>query len=315
MFKSKFKKIILLFALVAFFIPLTAILAYGFQSYRIDPGTTVKVIGESDGVVRYVFNNSSQNPSYFVPNNTATEWLYFMTNKPSDLEIISACSSTSCGKECYVPEPDYDNVIFYETVLIGSTTNGQCWMTENLKTRYRYDGTALEQWYHNTYLNGVYNSFSCTGTSDSCSDDELFYAAYAAIADADYLSTTSDEFGPQGICPSGWHIPSLADVDKLETLTSCYGYTAWDKSCLSGFNLEFEEYGYRLPYGSLANVDVSTHLLLANRHESPYWVFSTMDIGQDMFPNSANNSTGLGVRCMKNYGGIGHGEDPPVGDK
>ncbi len=86
----------------------------------------------------------------------------------------------------------------YNTVLIGD----QCWMTENLD----YDnGCESVEWVNDS------DEGWCGYYDDAGSDDTygLLYQWSAAMN-----GTTTE--GAQGICPSGWHIPSHDDWTDLE---------------------------------------------------------------------------------------------------
>ena len=95
----------------------------------------------------------------------------------------------------------------YNTVQIG----GQCWMKENLRTTKYADGTAISvgntgssitaYWYspNNDYSNrAVYG---------------LLYNRAAVMRNSS--SSESNPSGVQGICPTGWHVPSEAEWKQL----------------------------------------------------------------------------------------------------
>ena len=102
---------------------------------------------------------------------------------------------------------DYDGNI-YSTVKIGT----QCWMRENLRTTHYADGTEIP-------LGGELASFT----------DPLYFnhpAGSLTLAERGYLynfpavmhgDSSSHEIpsGVQGICPDGWHVPSLLEWGVL----------------------------------------------------------------------------------------------------
>ena len=106
---------------------------------------------------------------------------------------------------------DYDGNV-YNTVQIGN----QCWMKENLKTTHYANGTALtlgtststsEKYYYNP--NGSANNVSSYG----------YLYNWPAVMNNN-TSSTSNPSCVQGVCPTGWHVPSDAEWTQLETYVS-----------------------------------------------------------------------------------------------
>jgi len=86
----------------------------------------------------------------------------------------------------------------YDTVLIGT----QCWMAENLD----YDNGCSSNGWVNESDTGWCGYYNGSSTDDTYG---LLYQWSAAMN-----GTTTE--GAQGICPSGWHIPSDGDWLELE---------------------------------------------------------------------------------------------------
>ncbi|MCX6258772.1 MAG: fibrobacter succinogenes major paralogous domain-containing protein [Bacteroidia bacterium] len=113
---------------------------------------------------------------------------------------------------CTIPTiTDYDGNT-YNTVQIGS----QCWMKENMKTTHYSDGTALIDDTNAGDISGnfitkfwfVYNNTMSVKTTYG-----LLYTWAAIMNGAN--SSSSNPSGIQGICPTGWHIPSDAEFTQL----------------------------------------------------------------------------------------------------
>ena len=87
----------------------------------------------------------------------------------------------------------------YRTVQIGS----QCWLSENLNV-----GSMVKsgsgQINNNTIEKYCYN--------DQTANCQKYGALYHWSEAMQY--DTSE--GSKGICPAGWHVPTLADITKLE---------------------------------------------------------------------------------------------------
>jgi uncharacterized protein (TIGR02145 family) len=91
----------------------------------------------------------------------------------------------------------------YNTVLIGS----QCWLKENLNLGTRIDGSS-DQTNNSTIEKYCYddNDANCT----------TYGGLYQWNEAMQYVTTA----GTQGICPTGWHIPTYAEFQTLVTAVS-----------------------------------------------------------------------------------------------
>ncbi len=98
-----------------------------------------------------------------------------------------------------IPTVLYEGKI-YNTVLIGT----QCWLRENLNVGTRIDG-ALEQ----TSGNGI-EKYCYDNLEANCTTYGGLYQWNEAMQ---YVTNES----AKGICPTGWHIPTLAEFQTLST--------------------------------------------------------------------------------------------------
>jgi uncharacterized protein (TIGR02145 family) len=102
----------------------------------------------------------------------------------------------------------------YNTFQIGN----QCWMKNNLKTGYYSDGTAIpyisstSAWDNLTYTDKAYCYYVFSETNA-----QVYGALYTwAAAMNGAVSSLANPSGVQGICPTGWHLPSDAEFKQLE---------------------------------------------------------------------------------------------------
>lgn len=114
---------------------------------------------------------------------------------------------TDCGVVA-----DYDGNL-YQTVVIGE----QCWMRENLRTRHFSDGTAIEEITSgNTTSNTIpyiyrgYTSDLTNGVFERCG---YLYNWQAVMHGAS--SSSANPSGVQGVCPVGWHVPSISEWNQM----------------------------------------------------------------------------------------------------
>lgn len=108
---------------------------------------------------------------------------------------------------------DYDGNT-YNTIKIGN----QWWMAENLKTTHYADGAVIPLVEDRDAWNNLSNAdkaYCYYGNSSSNGDTYgALYTWAAAMNGA--ASSNNNPSGVQGVCPSGWHLPSDAEWKQLE---------------------------------------------------------------------------------------------------
>jgi len=122
-------------------------------------------------------------------------------------QATNQSSVTSANIACEKQVKDIDNNV-YETVKVGT----QCWMAKNMNVGVKIDGIIkpsddkkIEKW--------------CYGNKDiNCDSDGGLY-------NWDEAMQYSTKEGAQGICPSGWHIPTDAEQYILENFLKDSGKT------------------------------------------------------------------------------------------
>ena len=125
------------------------------------------------------------------------EEVSYTTNEPADGD---SCPGTSTVT-------DYDGNT-YNTVKIGQ----QCWMKENLRTTHYADGTDIPAGGSNTsYTDPYYYDYS--SSSIPLAQRGYLYNWPAAMHGA--ASSNSNPSNVQGVCPTGWHLPSDAEWTQL----------------------------------------------------------------------------------------------------
>lgn len=95
----------------------------------------------------------------------------------------------------------------YNTVKIGT----QCWMKENLKTTHFADGTDITL---GTALNGA-SALRYYPSGNSMNVDTYGYLYNWTAVMHGAASSMAIPSGVQGICPTGWHVPSEEEWDLL----------------------------------------------------------------------------------------------------
>jgi len=203
---------------------------------------------------------------------------------------------------------DYDGNI-YNTVQIGN----QCWTKENLKTTSYSDGTLLID---GTGVGYISND-STTKYYFSYNDDPAYTETYgylytwAAAMNGSEFSNENPS-GIQGLCPSGWHVPSYSEWDELESYlgyemaggklksdgTEFWNYPNTGATNESGFTA--------LPSGSKAYNGVfnglgeRTFFWSSSREGSLYFRNTLRYNYSDLSGAFDNRTYGHSVRCIKN---------------
>ncbi len=127
-------------------------------------------------------------------------------------ELNSFCELTIKGIPNSKTITDYDGNV-YKTVKIGN----QVWMAENLKTTHFSNGTPIQMvesiadWAALAYEDKAY----CYYNND-LSNFDTYGALYTWPAAMNgEASSASNPSGVQGICPTGWHLPSVDEWQEL----------------------------------------------------------------------------------------------------
>ncbi|MEI7725514.1 MAG: FISUMP domain-containing protein [Bacteroidota bacterium] len=141
--------------------------------------------------------------------NTTLNLLYWFNGTSWDMG--GNRDGKSCGTVTYGGKT-------YNSVIIGV----QCWMTENLNI-----GTAIPG-SQNQADNGVIEKYCAYDNQPNC---DTYGGVYQWSEMMNYTgSSTSNPSGRQGICPSGWHVPSDAEFCQVESYldaTVLCGSTGW----------------------------------------------------------------------------------------
>lgn len=121
--------------------------------------------------------------------------------------IVNNTITQNYGLDCGTVT-DYDNNE-YQTVLIG----GKCWMRENLRVTHFANGTAIS---NDLTLTTSEPRYYNVGTSSSETEiyGLLYNVAAARQGTADQYSENIPS-GIQGVCPTGWHLPSNAEFEQM----------------------------------------------------------------------------------------------------
>jgi uncharacterized protein (TIGR02145 family) len=275
-------------------------ISYDPSVYRCDMG---ELIGKCRGVDYYiayeqcvngvVVSGATSSSNIKVNNSSSSSW-NISSNSSSSLSSSSDVSSSS---SVYGTFTDTRDNKIYKWVKIGDQT----WMVENLN----YGGPLSNP-------NSIGMCVGASGTSGAlvssggrCATYGRLYNWSAAMNGA--VSSTTSPSGIQGVCPSGWHLPSDAE---WTTLTNHAGSNAGAKlKASSGWssNVGTDDFGFSALPGGFGNSSGN----FSGVGSDGGWWSATEDgasnaWGRDVYSNdrsvSRNNysrSNLLSVRCVK----------------
>lgn len=213
------------------------------------PNPTINDSHTTDGIGTGAFSSSlmglASNTTYFVRA--------YATNRVGTAYGNQICFTTPRAFICGISTvSDVDGNI-YKTVRIGN----QCWMKENMRATRYADSTLIE-------LNGEQSTtvpyiYYPGNNSSNVAMFGLLYNWVAAMHNS--ASSSQNPSGVQGICPTGWHLPSSAEWAQLTNYvssqseylcggiegniaksladTTCWVYTGWGtcaSNCCPGYD-------------------------------------------------------------------------------
>jgi uncharacterized protein (TIGR02145 family) len=178
----------------------------------------------------------------------------------------------------------------YNTVQIGS----QCWLRENLDVgtmvlgaQEQTDNTIVEKY--------------CYG------DDTTNCAMYGALYQWNEAVQYDTAEGGQGICPPGWHMPALAELQALNGTVGGDGNTlkAIDQGFGAGVGTNTSSFsallaGFHHNLGGFWNLGLETSFWSSVQNDASSAQFLNLNAwGASFNAAPGHKNTGISVRCVK----------------
>jgi len=211
--------------------------------------------------------------------------------------LLILCSTSFSQNPCSgTPTVTYAGKI-YNTVQIGS----QCWLKENLDVGTRING-SLEQ-----INNGIIEKYCYNDDSATCTTYGGLYQWAEAIQ---YKNGATNTTSPnpaftgtvQGICPTGWHIPTNDEFTALSTTVS--GNASALKAIIeggtntSGFSALLA--GYRNYLGTFGSLGYYTYFWSSSENHAitstAYYMGLSLN-GSSIYQGYDDKVVGHSVRC------------------
>jgi len=142
--------------------------------------------------------------------NTSDERFYFYANGADEWKEIAIAIGTISPWTCGDAIVDSRDSMSYTTIQIGT----QCWMAENLNIGTCIDGVNTQT------DNSIIEKYCYNDEEDSCS-------IYGGLYQWSEMMQYTTAIGVQGICPSGWHLPT---DDEWKTMEMALGMSQSEAS-------------------------------------------------------------------------------------
>jgi uncharacterized protein (TIGR02145 family) len=203
----------------------------------------------------------------------------------------------------------------YKTVTIG----GKTWMAENLNYGTMIPGTAGA-------LQSGAQKFCYKDQESNCETQGALYQWHTAVALPEVCGGTSkvrcidslNVGNHQGICPTGWHIPSSSEFGDLLNAVrgkspateagallkaTATGYTNWDNAAFNGgdaFAFSVLPVGKRAHWGTYLNVGIdATYWTKGENNDKTAWVRYFNASSKEVARNYNMKQSGFSVRCVQ----------------
>ena len=259
-------------------------LIYGSQ-HLITSGSTINTqLNKSDDTTLETILDSLVATSSIIGRKTFTNLPVFTggTLDLVNLTIIRYCPET--------PTVLYEGKT-YNTIQIGN----QCWLNENLDVGTRINGTQ------DASNNGTIEKYCYNDVSANCTT----YGGLYQWNEAMQYSTTN---GAQGVCPTGWHIPTIAEFQTLQTTVNNDGNSlkaigqgsgGGAGTNTSGFSALLA--GFRELYdGSFSNLGNYTYFWSSTVYDATYPRVLYLYYIESVFVlDYSTKDYGFSVRCIK----------------
>ena len=191
-----------------------------------------------------------------------------------------------------MPTVPYEGIT-YNTVQIGT----QCWLKENMNIGTRIDGVLNQT---NNVPTNIIEKYCYNNLESNC---DLYGGLYQWNEAMKYVTTPS----VPGICPTGWHIPTLTEFETLKTAVNSDGNSlkaigqgtgGGAGTNTSGFSALLA--GYRFFDGRFLYLGYYTYFWSSSEYDAAYAYFLTLYY-DDSYISLSNNRKdyGFSVRCVK----------------
>jgi len=270
----------------------------------------MQVSSDNGATWNYNFGAASGDigPGVPIGNNNTISWNYTGGFNPNFMIRIVANDEVpdgnSCGRLYYEGGPHIDSIgTYYNTIQIGT----QCWMKESLNVGTMINGDSSQT------NNGIIEKYCFGDLPASCAPLDSGGFGYGGLYQWNEAMQYVTTPGAQGICPSGWHIPT---AEEFETLSNFIGGNGNELKALGVHSTTGNEgtntSGFSALFGGFRNNDTIPSRWRAGDDSFYAWIsletdydtafadYRRLDFENSTFYWIHNWKTfGLSVRCIK----------------
>lgn len=250
-------------------------------------------LGLSLGVIKYPINASDNDPSTW-KGELDVRLISAIPDKRFNVETTIAMDTQKRHQFLYVPAMGAD---------------GKVWLGNNL-------GANYANIHHAQFNPGqqakTYNDFHAYGSlfqwGKPADGHELMTWASASSGSPTFtqspynwssdISSSLTQFTDN--CPSGWHTPTQAELNALNTGINYSTVNIQNKGHFAGgLRVALAGYRYHTSGSSLNSVGSNTHWWSSTPHSSTHAYNLYLDTGSASVDSYSSRSFGFGVRCLK----------------
>ncbi|MFH1159676.1 MAG: FISUMP domain-containing protein [bacterium] len=223
--------------------------------------------------------------------NTDTKTIDIYTGT-SWVQLVPANMNWNCGQRFL----DFRDNRSYHTVMIGT----QCWFAQNLNIGIKINGTV------NQTNNGTIEKYCYNDVEWNC---DVYGGLYQWDEMMQYVTTP----GTQGICPTGWHLPTDAEWTILTTYLGGVsvaggkmketGTTHWASPNTGATNISgFTALpgGYRYNYGDFGHLTLDAYFWSSSQDgAATAWQRGLANTNEGVSRYSWLKVYGFSARCVK----------------
>lgn len=209
-----------------------------------------------------------------------------MDNSTQEIWIhdINEMTFTDVAFTCGTSTITYGGIT-YNTVQIGT----QCWFKENLNLGTRINPNS------NQTDNQIIEKYCYSDIESNCTTYGGLYQWNEAMQ---YVATS----GGRGICPRGWHIPTLAEYQTLQSYVNNDGNALkavgqGDGTNTSGFSALLA--GFNLPGSGFSNLNANAYFWYSENGFTSFKNAFRISGGTTIDLKYSTTAIGYSIRCIK----------------
>ncbi len=251
-------------------------------------------VSTNSSFTSYVYNQSGlTNTSQQISGLSNSTWYYWKVNATNSYGTSDWSSHWWFATES-VHCPGIPTIIYagktYNTVQIGN----QCWLKENLNV-----GKMIQWDEYSNYYN-IIEKYCYGNDTTNCK-------TYGGLYDWNEAMQYSNTAGATGICPNGWHIPTLTEFEILVSYVNDdgnalkaigQGTSAGHGTNTSGFSALLAGYLPRVNFYFLGLGNVTQFWSSTEQGDKAYRMFLSGQF-DDVSIIARYQTNGLSIRCLK----------------